>query len=177
VKSKDAQLSIVGADGLKRAGTVYIIAVGVNEYTNAQYNFEVCGSRAQSFGEEVRTRVSQVAHFDRVEVVPLINENATKANILLTLKRLAGAAEPPTLKAGPLDRLKRAEPEDTVVIYFAGHGTAQAQRFYLIPNDPAYTGERTKLNEQGLKNYTRATAFRIWSWSRPLKAWTPGTSC
>jgi len=27
VKSKDAQLSIVGADGLKRAGTVYIIAV------------------------------------------------------------------------------------------------------------------------------------------------------
>ena len=151
VKSKDAQLSIVGADSLKRAGTVYIIAVGVNEYTNAQYNLKYAVADAQSFGEEVRTRVSQVAHFDRVEVVPLINENATKANILSALKRLAGAAEQPTLKAGPLDRLKRAEPEDTVIIYFAGHGTAQAQRFYLIPNDLGYTGERTKLNEQGLK--------------------------
>ena len=151
VKSKDAQLSIVGADSLKRAGTVYIIAVGVNEYTNAQYNLKYAVADAQSFGEELRTRVSQVAHFDRVEVVPLINENATKANILSALKRLAGAAEQPTLKAGPLDRLRRAEPEDTVVIYFAGHGTAQAQRFYLIPNDLGYTGERTKLNEQGLK--------------------------
>jgi len=151
VKSKDAQLALTGADSLKRAGTVYIIAVGINEYTNPQYNLKYAVADAQSFGEEVRTRVSQVAHFDRVEVVPLINENATKANILAALKRLAGAAEPPTLKAGPLDQLKRAEPEDTVVIYFAGHGTAQAQRFYLIPNDLGYTGERTKLNEQGLK--------------------------
>ena len=67
------------------------------------------------------------------------------------MKRLAGAPEPPTLKAGLLDRLKRAEPEDTVIIYFAGHGTAQAQRFYLIPHDLGYTGERTKLNEQGLQ--------------------------
>ena len=47
--------------------------------------------------------------------------------------------------------LKRAEPEDTVIIYFAGHGTAQAQRFYLIPHDLGYTGERTKLTEQGLQ--------------------------
>jgi uncharacterized caspase-like protein len=81
----------------------------------------------------------------------LVNENATKANILSALKRLAGASEPPTLKTGPLDRLRRAEPEDTVIIYFAGHGTAQAQRFYLIPHDLGYRGERTKLNEQGLK--------------------------
>ena len=66
---------------------------------------------------------------------------------------------PPTLKAGPLDALKRAEPEDTVVIYFAGHGTAQAQRFYLIPHDLGYTGERTKLTEQGLKHDARAQHF------------------
>src|SRR5260370_3933575 len=151
VKSKDAQLSMTGADSLKRAGSAYIIAVGVNEYANAQYNLKYAVADAQSFGEEVRARVSQVTHFDRVEVVPLVNENATKANILSALKRLAEASEPPTLKTGPLDRLKRAEPEDTVIIYFAGHGTAQAQRFYLIPHDLGYMGERTKLNEQGLK--------------------------
>jgi len=55
------------------------------------------------------------------------------------------------LKAGPLDALKRVEPEDAVIIYYAGHGTAQAQRFYLIPHDLGYTGERTKLTEAGLK--------------------------
>jgi uncharacterized caspase-like protein len=47
--------------------------------------------------------------------------------------------------------LKRAEPEDAVIIYFAGHGTAQGQRFYLIPHDLGYTGDRGNLNEAGLK--------------------------
>ena len=137
---------LTGADSLKRAGTAYIIAVGLNEYANPQYNLKYAVADAQSFGDEVRARQTQVARFERVEVVPLLNENATKANILSALKRLAGAPGPPSLKAGPLDRLKRAEPEDTVIIYFAGHGTAQAQRFYLIPHDLGYTGERTKLN-------------------------------
>jgi len=152
VKSKDAQLALTGADSLKRGGTAYIIAIGINEYANAQYNLKYAVADAQSFGDEVRLRQKQVAQFERVEVVPLINENATKANIVSALNRLAGVPGAPSLKAGPLDRLKRAEPEDTVIIYFAGHGTAQAQRFYLIPHDLGYTGERTKLNESGLKS-------------------------
>jgi len=152
VKSKDAQLALAGADSLKRAGTAYIIAVGVNEYANAQYNLKYAVADAQSFGEEVRLRQTQLAQFERIEVLPLLNENATKANILAAIRRLSGVPAPPTLKTTPLDRFKRAEPEDTVIIYFAGHGTAQAQRFYLIPHDLGYTGERTRLNEQGLQS-------------------------
>jgi WD40 repeat protein/uncharacterized caspase-like protein len=151
VKSKDIQLPLTGADSLKRAGTAYIIAVGINEYANPQYNLKYAVADAQSFGDELRTRLSQVAQFERVEVVPLINENATKANIISALQRLAGVPGPPSLKAGPLDQLKRAQPEDIVIIYFAGHGTAQAQRFYLIPHDLGYAGDRTKLNEPGLQ--------------------------
>ncbi|HEY0432080.1 MAG TPA: caspase family protein, partial [Pyrinomonadaceae bacterium] len=151
VKSKDAQLALTGADSLKRAGTAYIIAVGLNEYANPQYNLKYAVADAQSFSDEVRLRQKQVAQFERVEVVQLLNENATKANILSALQRLAGLAGAPSLKAGPFDGLKRAEPEDTVIIYFAGHGTAQAQRFYLIPHDLGYTGDRTKLNEPGLQ--------------------------
>jgi WD40 repeat protein/uncharacterized caspase-like protein len=157
VKSKDAQLGLTGAESLKRAGTAYIIAVGVNEYANPQYNLKYAVADAQSFSDEVRLRQTQVGGFERIEVVSLINENATKANILSALRRLSGAAEPPSLKAGSatptsLGNLKRAEPEDTVIIYFAGHGTAQAQRFYLIPHDLGYAGDRTKLNEQGLRD-------------------------
>jgi WD40 repeat protein/uncharacterized caspase-like protein len=151
VKSKDAQLALTGADSLKRAGTAYILAVGINEYANSQYNLKYAVADAQSFGDEVRLRQKQIAQFERVEVIPLINENATKANILSVLSRLAGVPGPPSLKAGPLERIRRADPEDTVIIYFAGHGTAQAQRFYLIPHDLGYTGERTKLNERDLR--------------------------
>ena len=153
VKSKDAQLLLNGADALKRAGTVYIIAVGLNEYANPQYNLKYAVADAQSFAEEVRRRQTQIGQFERVEVVPLLNEKATKANILSALQRLSGISGPPSLKAGDpmFDKLKRAQPEDRVIIYFAGHGTAQAQRFYLIPHDLGYTGDRTKLNEQGLQ--------------------------
>ena len=151
VKSKDAPLVFTGADTLKRKGTAYIIAVGVNEYANNQYNLKYAVADAKSFGEEMRRRQTQLAGFERVEVIQLLDQDATKTNILTAIKRLSGEPGPPTLKSGPLDALKRAEPEDTVVIYFAGHGTAQAQRFYLIPHDLGYTGERTKLTEQGLK--------------------------
>ncbi|MEP6743090.1 MAG: caspase family protein [bacterium] len=151
VKSKDAQLPLTGAETLKRAGTAYIIAIGINEYANPQYNLKYATADAQSFSEEVRLRQTQVGAIQRIEVVPLINENATKANILSALRRLSGAPEQPTLKAGSLSNLQRAQPEDTVIIYFAGHGTAQAQRFYLIPHDLGYTGDRTKLNEAGLR--------------------------
>ena len=150
VKSKDAPLVFTGADTLKRKGTAYIIAVGVNEYANSQYNLKYATADARSFAEEMQRRQTQIGGFERVEVIQLLDQDATKANIIAAISRLAGVAGPPSLKATPLDALKRAEPEDTVVIYFAGHGTAQAQRFYLIPHDLGYTGERTKLTEQGL---------------------------
>lgn len=150
VKSKDAGLTFAGAPGLKRKGVAYIIAVGVNEYENGQYNLKYAVADAQSFGDEMRARQTQMGEFGRVEVISLINENATKANILSALKRLAGEPGPPSLKANLFDNVKRVEPEDTVIIYYAGHGTAQAARFYLIPHDLGYQGDRTRLNEQGL---------------------------
>lgn len=152
VKSKDAQLDLTGADSLKRAGTAYVIAVGINQYANSQYNLKYAVADAQSFGEEVRRRLPEATRFEKLEVVPLLNENATKANILAALKRLAGTtASDNNAEAAGLERLKRAQPEDTVIVYYAGHGTAQAQRFYLIPHDLGYTGERTRLDEQGLQ--------------------------
>lgn len=152
VKSKDANLVLTGADGLKRTGTAWVIAVGINEYANSQYNLKYAVADAQGFAAELQRQQAQVAKFGRVEIVPLLNDQATKENVLAALRRLAGTNDAaPTLKAGPLDRLKRAEPEDAVIIYFAGHGTAQGQRFYLLPHDLGYTGDRNGLDESGLK--------------------------
>jgi len=72
-----------------------------------------------------------------------------------------------TSAASEADRsigLKRAEPEDAVIIYYAGHGTAQGQRFYLIPHDLGYAGDRADLNEAGLKTNSCAPASQISSW-------------
>ena len=149
VKSQDAKLLLTGADSLKHAGTAWIIAVGINQYDNDQYNLKYAVADAQSFADELQRQQSKVAHFGHVEVVPLLNENATKANILAALHLLAGL--PDATKSAALDRLKRAEPEDAVIVYFAGHGTARGQRFYLLPHDLGYTGKRDALDEAGLR--------------------------
>jgi len=152
VKSKDAELSVVGAATLKRPGTAYLLAIGVNTYSNTQYNLKYAVADATAFGAEVRNAQQQLANYQTIEVVPLLNEQATKANIIRALRRLAGTEDAPTGDAAPaFEKLKRTQPEDVVFIYFAGHGTAQGQRFYLLPHDLGYQGERTALDAAGLQ--------------------------
>ena len=135
VKSTDARLTVVGGNALTRTSTAYILAVGVNHYANPAYDLKYAAADAQTFSTELQRQQEALRRYGRVEVVTLLDQAATKANIL---HALAGLAE-------------RAQPEDTVTIYFAGHGTAQRNQFYLIPHDLGYTGARTQLDEAGLQ--------------------------
>jgi len=152
VKSRDATLQLTGADSLKRGGTLYLLAIGVNVYDNPQYKLKYAVADAQSFADELRRQQDKLAHYQRIEIIALNDQEATKANILSALRRLAGSSED-LLSATParLQQIKPALPEDTVVIFYAGHGTAQGQRFYLIPTDLGYAGDRTNLDAVGLQ--------------------------
>lgn len=55
VKSRDGELTVTGAASLKRKGTVYILAIGVNQYANPQYNLKYAVADAQTFTEEIKT--------------------------------------------------------------------------------------------------------------------------
>jgi WD40 repeat protein/uncharacterized caspase-like protein len=152
VKSTDASLLITGADSLKRAGTAYVVAVGVNQYENAQYNLKYAAADAEDFAEQVSRQQTQLGKYAQVVVVPLIDADATRANILAALRLLAGkVASPPEGSSKSLAQLRPAQPEDTVVVYFAGHGAAHGQRFYLIPHDLGYSGSRDALDADGLQ--------------------------
>jgi len=153
VKSRDAELVVTGADSLKRPGTAYILVVGINEYANQDYNLSYAQADAQAFGEELQRQQTKLKNFANVQVIALLNRDATKANILRALARLAGtdAGSLPAGAPADLQKLKPAEPEDAVFVYYAGHGTAAGLRFYLIPHDLGYAGSRTALDETGLK--------------------------
>lgn len=45
------------------------------------------------------------------------------------------------------EALRRVQPEDTVAVYFAGHGLAWGDRFYLIPHDLGFSGSRSNLRD------------------------------
>jgi uncharacterized caspase-like protein len=152
VKSTDSQLTINGAETLRREGTAYLLVIGVGSYANSQYNLNYSVSDATVMGQQLLGQQELLGHYRPIEVISLLDENATKANILLALKLLAGTATVPLPKDSPpeLTKIKPAQPEDAVVFYFSGHGTAQDDRFYLIPHDLGYFGPRAKLDSVGL---------------------------
>ncbi|HEX3279946.1 MAG TPA: caspase family protein [Pyrinomonadaceae bacterium] len=154
VKSADAVLTLNGAESLRRTGTAYLIVVGVGSYANSQYNLNYSVADATEIGTQLKSQQELLQRYSPVEVVPLINEQATKENILLALNVLAGKAPAslPKDSPGALSKLKAAQPEDAVIFYFSGHGTAQDDRFYLIPHDLGYEGQRSMLDSAGLAN-------------------------
>jgi uncharacterized caspase-like protein len=128
-----------------------VLAIGINGYANKDYNLRYAVADAESFGEEVKRRQQQIANYSHIEVVLLTNDKARKVTILSALRRLAGVDEGTVADEPTLRNLKATEPEDAVFIYFAGHGTAHGQRFYLIPHDLGYMGKRTELDAEGLR--------------------------
>lgn len=150
VKSPDALLTVTGAESLRRKGVAYVIAAGVNQYANPQYNLKYAVADATSFADEVRAQQTKLQQFERVEIIPLLDREATKANILLAFKRLAGGELPANAPAA-LKQLTPSQPEDAVLLYFAGHGVAAGQRFYLVPHDLGYTGARNALTQSAVQ--------------------------
>jgi WD40 repeat protein len=152
VKSSDARLSLRGAESLKRAATLYVLAVGINNYANQEFNLKYAVADARAFADEVATQQMKLGKFSETRVVPLLDNEATKANILLALQRFSGTATGPVPTGAPaaFEKIKPTEPEDTLIIYYAGHGTALESRFYLIPHDLGYEGKRMRLDASGL---------------------------
>jgi hypothetical protein len=154
VKSEDATLSVTGARSLERQGTVYVLAIGINEYANPTFNLKYAVADAGRFGEELARQQRLVGRFGDVHVIPLMDRDATKANILAALKRLAGQGASPDRDAAlpaSLQQIKPAEPEDFVVLFFAGHGVTDGARFYMVPHDLGYAGRRESLDAETVK--------------------------
>ena len=151
VKSSDAFVAVNGSAQLARKGVSYVLAFGVNEYANPQFNLKYAQPDAVAFADEARAQAAKLDTFERVEVVALLDRHATKANFLAALNRLATGADVPADAAPALARLQRAQPEDAVTIYFAGHGTAKGARFYLVPHDLGYAGSRASVGAESVE--------------------------
>jgi WD40 repeat protein len=144
VKSRDYSLNLTGAENLKRRGTVYLIAVGVGRYANRDYNLESIDMDVASFTKTLGEKQNQLNLYEKIEFIPLLDEGATKKNILTALHKLAGKNDgaPAAKLPQAIAELPIAQPEDIVVVYFSGHGTAKNDRFYMLPHDLGYMGSR-----------------------------------
>jgi WD40 repeat protein len=140
IKSGDAEVTVTGAESLKRKGTAYILAVGINEYADSRFNLKYAVADAQDFAAAVKEYQAKLNEFSEVRVIPLTDAEATKENILEAMNRLSGNATNPKSTAWPhaFDAIDPADPEDAVFIYYAGHGSVrgpESKRFYLVVHD------------------------------------------
>ncbi len=78
VKSSDAFLSLTGNASLKRKGTAYVVAFGVNQYENAQYNLKYAAADATSFADEIKAQQMKLGEFARVEIISLLDQRRPK---------------------------------------------------------------------------------------------------
>ena len=153
IKSVDANLSLTGANKLSRVGTAYLLVIGVAQYENKEYNLQYPVADAAEISAQLKNQQELIGRYNPIVTIPLYNADATKANILTALHRLAGAEKGPLPAGAPraLATIPAAQPEDAVIVYFSGHGTAAQDRFYLIPHDLGYKGARDGLDANGLQ--------------------------
>ncbi len=129
VKSEDApEIVIEGPASTSGKPRLYIVGIGVDNYSNADFKLQYAVADAKSIIEEIATFQKSI---DRYEVVPVLLADATRASI--------------TREIGGLS--KSVRPDDAVILFFAGHGIAWNGSFYMLPSDLGFDGRRSEIND------------------------------
>jgi uncharacterized caspase-like protein len=145
LKSKDASITLTGTEHLRRKGTAFIVAIGINQYSNPAYKLNFAVADAKALADTLGQKMRLLGRYAEVIIIPLLDKDATRENILAGLSRLSHDRQPlPNDAPQSLLKLKSAQPEDIVIVYFAGHGIAKDERYYLIPQDRGFTGTSFK---------------------------------
>ncbi len=116
----------------------FLVAIGVNAHDNAAFDLAFAANDARRIGDRLAAAFAASSGANRVVRVNLVADGsaklATKARIREALQVLSGAM--PASADPALADLRRAGPDDTVVISFAGHGfNGDGGEFYLVPSD------------------------------------------
>ena len=99
---------------------LYVVAIGIGDYAEA---YDLPGAAMEAQAVAAVLKKGAAALYDVVEVVELVDQQATMAAILGAVNEAAGL-----LKA-----------EDTFMLYFSGHGYAGDGEHYLVPHDARLT--------------------------------------
>ncbi|MBI1902428.1 MAG: caspase family protein [Planctomycetia bacterium] len=96
---------------------LYLVAVGISAYAQDNYKLKFASQDAKDFAELFRRRHN--ALYANAHIVEILDDQATKSNIQKALSEVA----------------EKAQPQDTVILFLAGHGTMLGQRYYFLPHD------------------------------------------
>jgi WD40 repeat protein len=127
----------------RRKPRAYLISLGMNAYQDSALNLNYAGSDASEMQRLVGDALERGDHYGKPVRIALISQpndavRVTKARVKAVFDLLAGHPVPAELVATLPNsaELQAANPEDLLLISYAGHGMAGDRgQFYLFPYD------------------------------------------
>ncbi|NQT14392.1 MAG: caspase family protein, partial [Planctomycetes bacterium] len=96
---------------------LHLVAVGISRYQEESLALEYARGDAEAMVGLFRERGGSL--YENVHVTSLDDDRATRAGILETIR----------------DVSQGTNPQDTLVVYLAGHGTVVGSQYYFLPSD------------------------------------------
>jgi len=120
---------------------LHVLAVGLNEYRNSQFNLRFSVPDARSVAAIFRALGGKL--FADVEVDELYDAAATRAGILAKLHDFGAT-----------------RPDDVVVVYLAGHGETIGDDWFFVPWEVTEPEVDAQLRREGLSSRELAAAIK-----------------
>lgn len=96
---------------------LYLLSIGISNFKNPKYNLNYADDDALAMKAAFEKQQGKL--FSKVTSFEMLNEKATRENILKTFQRIKSVATP----------------DDVVIIFIASHGINKDNNFYILPHD------------------------------------------
>jgi WD40 repeat protein len=149
VGSKPVEASVNVRERVAAMGsTLHVLAVGITDYFDSALKLKYAATDALEIVKEFEARGSSLFG-GRVKMKTLVDKQANAALIESTLLNMA----------------KLAGPEDTFVLFMAGHGTVLDEEYYFMPHELVYENDEA-LRKQGISQ----AKIREWMTHLPARS-------
>lgn len=117
----------------EKTSTCHIMVIGINKYKNNRLTLNFAKEDATAFAETVKINSKNL--FKKIEVHALYDEQATKNNILDTLKSLTSTIQQ----------------HDVFILFYAGHGGMSDDKFFFIPTECTRLYDLNSISKEGIE--------------------------
>jgi len=117
-----------GVGSAEQRGTLYMVSIGVDDYTHFSQDLNYAGADAKAFHDMMRDKAGKL-------------HNEVKSVLLTRNSKLKPTAKN-VRKA--LEIFQEAKPEDTVVLFLAGHGINDGADYLFLPSDAKHENKAWK---------------------------------
>jgi filamentous hemagglutinin family protein len=136
IENSSSEISFDGKSKAYNSAT-RLMTVGINQYSDSDINLKYSVADAELIATTIKNNSNLIAS------KALIDEKATKPQILAELKELSQGAQ-----------------QDVLVIYFAGHGMALGKEWYFLPYETKLEPTPEQIAKQGVTGTELSDIFK-----------------